>query len=138
MKDNQLEQILIQLTDHETRLKRLEGGASHAVAPRVATGGKQKTLREIIKGRKFKNGQEQIAVIVGYHEVMLNQPIQKDQIKEEWTRAKITNKFSAEFVARAKDTLIRVHPDDTCDLTQTGEEFLDRFLSNEPADATSK
>ena len=49
---------------------------------------KQKTLREIIKGRKFKNGQQQIAIIVGYHENVLKELIHEDKIKTEWDNAK--------------------------------------------------
>ncbi len=126
------------LQDHEKRIRVLEGSGENSSERKKIGNGKQKTLREIIKGRKFKNGQQQIAVIVGYHENTVGASIHEDKIKIEWSNAKMTNKYSKNFLDRAKDELIRVHPDGTCDLTQTGEDFFDKFLKNESADTTSK
>ncbi|MEY4731293.1 MAG: hypothetical protein RL681_239 [Candidatus Parcubacteria bacterium] len=138
MQQEQIAKIFTQLADHEARLKQLEDGAP--TAPFLAVGGsrKQKTLREIVKGKKFKNGQEQIAAIVWYHEKVLGQRISKEQIKEEWVNAKMSGNFSPVYFSRAKDVLIRVHSDGTCDLTQSEEERLDHLLNNEPSSATSK
>ncbi|MDO8451259.1 MAG: hypothetical protein Q7S76_00130 [bacterium] len=139
MEQEKIEQIIAQLADHEARLKQLEGGVrSAASSVAIGSGDKQKTLREVVKGVKFKNGQEQVAAIVGYHEKILGQPIQKEKIKEEWAGAKMNGTYSPMYFSRAKDTLIRVLNGGTCDLTQTGEEFFDRLLKNESADATSK
>lgn len=138
MQQDQITKILSQLADHETRLKQLEDGEHAAPAPRANIGGKEKTLREIVKGKKFKSGQEQIAVIVGYHERLLGQRIPKDKIKVEWAEAKLNGAFSPVYLSRAKGTLIRVLNDGTCDLTQTGEEFFDRLLNNESTNPTSK
>jgi|SRR3989344_1151799 len=124
----EIKDILARLDDYEKRLAHLEGKAITPVAVLKAKVGKQKTLREMVKGKKFKNGQEQIAIIVGYHEKILGNLLSKDKIKEEWTNAKIINKFSAEFLSRARDVLVRVHSDGTCDLTQGGEDFFDSFL----------
>ena len=137
MIDKQFQKILERIEDHEKRIRTLEESSS-VQAMRINQGeGKQMTLREIVKGRKFKNGQEQVAVIVGYHENILSALIKKDNIKSEWTNAKMINKYSANFIARAKDMLIRVQPDGTCDLTQIGEEFFEKFLKNEPTESTS-
>ncbi len=128
--------IVSQLANHEKRLMKLEGSTK---APRLKSySGKQRTLREVVKGRKFKNGQEQIAVIVGYYEKVVGSLINKDKIKEEWSAAKITNKFSSEFISRAKNVLVRIQPDETCDLTQGGEDFFDKFIKNEPLNQASK
>ena len=124
------------------RLERLEKSAfpiAEVVAKNlIASGEKQRTLREIVKGRKFKNGQQQIAVIVGYHENNMGSLINKKKIETEWNNAKMTNKYSKNFLERAKKDLVRVHLDGTCDLTQTGEDFFDKFLKNESSGATSK
>ncbi len=139
MQQEQIAKILTQLVDHEARLKALEGETQAVASTRTASAGsKQKTLRELVKGKKLKNGQEQLAVIVGYHEKVLGHLILKDKIKEEWANAKINATFSPVYLSRAKDTLIRILDDGKCDLTQTGEEFFDQFLNHESLDATSK
>ena len=134
----QLQKIADQLAGHEARISALEGSGAHPVASADSGSGKQKTLREIVKGRKFKNGQEQIAVIVGYHERILGTLINKGDLRLEWTNAKMTNKYSTEFVTRAKDVFIRIGSTEMCDLTQTGEDFFDEFLKNEPIKPTSQ
>lgn len=136
MKEEQIKEILAQLADHESRLQQLEGIPQVTLIPSMSN--KQKTLREIIKGKKFNSGQEQVAAIVGYHEKMLGQRIGKNKIKDEWTNAKMNSAFTAMFLSRAKDTLIRVLDDGTCDLTQTGEEFFEKFVKNESPKTTSE
>lgn len=138
MQQEQITKILSQLADHEARLKKLEDGGHTTSVPSVNTGNKKRTLREIVKGKKFKSGQEQVAVIVGYHEKILGQHITKDKIRVEWTDAKLNGAFSPVYLSRAKGTLIRVHSDGTCDLTQTGEEFFGQLLKNESTNSTSK
>lgn len=138
MIDAQSQKIFNQLMDHEKRIRALEGSSNDQIAGVKSVSGKQKTLREIVKGRKFKNGQEQVAIIVGYYERVLGTPINKSNLKSEWINAKITNKYSTEFITRAKDILIRVSPEGVCDLTQTGENFFDEFLKNESIKTTSK
>ncbi len=127
---NNIQQILNKLNDHEKRIRALEDSGANRPG-KIDTGKeKQKTLREIVKGRKFKNGQQQVAVIVGYNENILSTLIHEDNIKTEWVNAKITNKYSKNFLDRAKDEFIRIRSDGTCDLTQTGEEFFEDFLKN--------
>lgn len=139
MMDSRIEQILTKIADHETRLEKLEtmSRPSESVLTLVGASTKQKTLRELIKGKNFNNGQEQVSAIVGYHEVLLGQKINKERIKHEWVGAKMENKFDNKFINRAKDDLIRIHADGTCDLTQTGEEFFTTLLKNESSSATS-
>lgn len=138
MTEEQLTKIIEQLADHEKRIRAIENSGTKQSEQSDMVIGKQKTLREIIKGRKFKNGQQQIAVIVGYHENTLKELIHEDKIKTEWDNAKMTNKYSKNFLDRSKDELIRMHPNKTCDLTQTGEEFFEKFLQNEPTISASK
>jgi len=138
MTDARLQKIITQLEDHEKRIGVLEDSEINPSKRKRPGSEKQKTLREIAKGRKFKNGQQQVAVIVGYHENTLDVLIHMDNIKTEWNNAKMTNKYSKTFIDRAKEEFIRVHSDGTCDLTQTGEEFFEDFIKNEPLDSTSK
>ncbi|HEY4489555.1 MAG TPA: hypothetical protein VJA87_03715 [Candidatus Paceibacterota bacterium] len=114
----------------ESRVKTLEALILNADAPTVNVSRKEKTLREIIKGKKF-NGQEQVAAIVGYHEKILGQAVHKNEIKNAWQEAKMNGKYAAIYLTRAqKDALVRILADDTCDLTQTGEDFFDGLLTN--------
>lgn len=138
MTDAQIQKILKQLENHEKRIHDMESSGAKQSAKSGTVIAKQKTLREIIKGRKFKNGQQQIAIIVGYHENVLKELIHEDKIKTEWDNAKMTNKYSKNFLDRSKDELIRIRPDKTCDLTQTGEDFFEKFVQNESTNSTSK
>ncbi len=114
----------------ESRVKALEALVLHTDVPAIYVSKKERTLREMIRGKKF-NGQEQVAAIVGYHEKILGQPVHKNEIKNVWQDAKMNGKYAAIYLTRAqKDALVRVLADDTCDLTQTGEEFFDRLLTN--------
>lgn len=117
------------ISELESRVEALEALVLHSNAPVVSMGKKEKTLREIVKGKKF-NGQEQVAAIVGYHEKVLGQRVQKNEIKKTWQDAKMNGKYAAIYLTRAKDTLIRILDDDSCDLTQTGEEFFDALIDN--------
>jgi len=118
------------IIDLESRVSALEERIFSTNTSSVSVGGKERTLREIVKGKKFKNGQEQIAAIVGYHEKILGQCIAKEAIKNAWQSAKMNGAFAAIYLTRAKDTLIRILDDGTCDLTQTGEEFFEALLNN--------
>lgn len=138
MTDARIQKVLEKLENHEKRIHAIESsGAKQPAKPGMIIE-KQKTLREIVKGRKFKNGQQQIAIIVGYHENVLKELIHVDKIKTEWDNAKMTNKYSKNFLDRSKGELIRMHSNKTCDLTQTGENFFEKFLQNEPTNSTSK
>ncbi len=127
MNQEKIKKIIEQIANHEKRLTKLENVSQ---IPVVA--------REMIKGKKFNNGQEQVAVIVGYHEKLLGSLIKRDSLKLEWDSAKITNKYNTEFINRAKDSLIRINAEGRCDLTQSGEDFFDNFVKNESPNSTSK
>lgn len=131
MSEEDLINLLDKIANHEERIKLLE--EVYKIHPVINITGdkKQKTLKEIIKGKKFKNGQEQIAIIVGYYEKVIETLLNKEIIKSIWESSKMDNKFSNTFIERAKDDLIRVNPDGICDLTQTGEDFFDNFIKNE-------
>ncbi len=131
-------QIIKILADFDGRLAQIEKLFATQKVPVKSIGSKQRTLREIVKGRKFNNGQEQIAVIVGYHENIIKVPIQKDNIKTEWINAKLPNKYDNKTLSRTKDVLIRIDSEGSCDLTQTGEDFFEKFLQNESTNSTSK
>jgi len=132
------QQIEKRLDNHEKRIRALEGSEIIPSGKKSSGSEKQKTLREIVKGRKFKNGQQQVAVVVGYYENTLGTLIHKDHIKTEWNNAKMTNKYNKTFIDRAKDKLIRVRSNGTCDLTQTGEDFFENFLKNESTGSASQ
>jgi hypothetical protein len=118
------------ISELESRVEALEKKFLSAGAPVLSVNNKERTLQEIVKGKRFNNGQEQVAAIVGYNEKVLSQLIQKDQIKEEWRNAKMNGVYAPIYLARAKGTLVRVLGDGTCDLTQTGEGFFEELINN--------
>ncbi|MFM2423637.1 MAG: hypothetical protein RLZZ70_22 [Candidatus Parcubacteria bacterium] len=142
MTEIQISKILEQLANHEVRLKQLESGSGLEIFTNVVnypvTGGKQPTLREIIKGKKLKNGPEKIAVIVGYYEKIIGRLIDKKDIRQNWTEAKIDGAYKTNLLGDAAGAYVRVHTNGECDLTQSGEEFFDNILKNEPTKSTSK
>lgn len=102
----------------------------------VSNSKKQATLREIIKGREFKNASEKLAVIVGYHEKVVKSLIPKDNLRREWVYAKFEGTYRSNLLDDASGVYVRVQSDGTCDLTQTGEEFFENFLKNEATKTT--
>lgn len=142
MSEIQISKMLERLANHETRLKQLESVVGF-VAPTNAvnlpiTGAKQPTLREIIKGKRLKNGPEKIAVIVGYYEKIIGQLTNKKDIRQNWVEAKIDGAYKTNLLDDAAGAYVRVHSNGECDLTQSGEEFFDNILKNEPTKSTSK
>lgn len=99
--------------------------------------GKQKTLREVVRGKYFRNGQERVAAVVGYHEKVLRSPIHKDKIEEGWISAKMDGDFAPIYLTRAKGDLIRVAESGICDLTQTGEDFFEKILKDNESSRTA-
>ncbi len=133
-----LEQIVQQLNDHEKRITILEKGGIQTTD--LGTGkGKQPALAEIIKGKDFKSGQEKIGVIVGYYEKILKrQPLTEVELKEGWKNGKFDGKYANTLLSRAiKDGYVR-SIDGSLDLSQTGEKFFSKFLTNEPTNPTPK
>lgn len=130
-------QILDQLAKHEVRLKTLESTDSASII-NSGLSKKAKTLRELVNSRKFKSGQEELTVIVGYNEKIVGKPIAKKSLKEEWSKAKMPGKYDGKFLERAKDIFFTIKSDHACILTQTGEDFFEEFIKNEPSKPTSK
>lgn len=138
MTDEQFQKIADQFADHEVRISALEKLLVIKIAGGKPGDGKHKTLREIVKGRKLKNGLEKLAVIVGYHEKLVGSLVKKDDLKKEWQGTKMTGTYKTNLLDDASGVYIRVLPTGECDLTQTGEEFFEKFLKNEPTKSTSK
>lgn len=92
---------------------------------------KEKMLPEIIKGKKFGNGQEKIAVIVGYKERVNGSSVSLKDISQGWRDGKFDRSFARELLNRAiKAGFVRDLKDGTYDLSQTGEEFYESFTSS--------
>jgi hypothetical protein len=122
-------QILKKINEIEKRLEHLENAQVTSTTIKKNEK-KQKTLREVVKGKKFHNGPEKIAVIVGYYEKILGSLIHKSKIKDEWINAKLDGTYKTNLLKDAEGEYIRVLSSGECDLTQTGEEFFDKFLKN--------
>lgn len=123
-----LEILEKRIKDLENRVSLLEGIGNKEATGLVTT--KEKTLREIAKEKKFKNGREMVAIIVGYHELILDKKIDRDSIKQEWNSAKMPNKFDNKFINTTVDEYIRISPEGLCDLTNSGEELFERIISH--------
>lgn len=138
MTQEQIEKILTQLSDHENRLLKLEATKNLPITTSATTGNKQKTLREVVRGKKFSNGCEKIAAIVGYHEKILGSLVNKNNLKQAWDDAKLDGVYKTNILDDAAGQYVRVKSSGECDLTQTGEEFFDKLLNNESINQTSK
>lgn len=103
------------------------------VLEKTAAKKKEITLPELVRNKKFKNGQQRVAVIVGYCELVTGkQDISIKDIESGWMDGKLKGSFSDSFVRRAiKDGLIRNKKDGTYDLSQTGEAYFSDFLIHE-------
>lgn len=93
---------------------------------------KQITLPEIARERKFRNGQEKVAVIVGYLEKIAKlDGIMESKIREEWRGSKFSGSYARTLLNRAiEDGLVRDLKNGAYDLTQSGEGWFDKLLEN--------
>jgi len=91
---------------------------------------KQKTLAELVRGKKFENGQQRIAIVVGYLEkIQRKSNIKGGEIKQAWIDGKIEGSYDNSFLRRAiKEGLIRDMKDGIYDLSQSGESFFEQKL----------
>lgn len=94
------------------------------------------TLPELIRDKKFENGQQKITVIVGYFEKIKSvTPIKERDIKEGWQEGKFEGRYNPNLLSRAnRDGLIRdlsKLDGDGYDLSQSGERFFEEFLKQE-------
>lgn len=128
--DKNLQNILDQLKSHEKRIRALEERNSTTVKTTSdQRTPKQMTLAEMIRGKKYKSGQEKVAVIVGYYEKLERKDqIRNSDVKEGWKIGKFDGRYNPNLLARAiKDGLVR-NIDGNLDLSQTGEKFFDNLL----------
>jgi hypothetical protein len=114
------------------RLEKIEkimfGGKKEPSAPIK----KGLTLPELIFGKKFNNGQEKIALILGYMEKFDNKKgIKEIDIQQGWKDGKFDGSYANEFLRRATKSLVRDLKDGTYDLSQTGEQFFDNFVKQD-------
>ncbi len=110
--------------------KRVERLEKEFLAPRpVAKHGKQRTLPELIKSKKFKNGQQKVCVIVAYLEKYGgSKSITEVEITQGWRDGKFDGAYARTLLDRAiGDGLVRDLKDGTFDLSQSGEEFYEEF-----------
>ena len=114
--------------DIEARLKKLEDAVFGEDAPKSSakSGAKQLALSQLSRNVLLKNGQQKVAAIVGYFEIVLQaSPIDMNTIKSEWTKAKFVGKYDAKLLERAiTDGLVRELDGKVYDLTQKGEDFF--------------
>jgi len=125
MKQEALEK---RIKDLEDRVSLLERRAKTEVTSLNTS--KDKTLREITKGKKFRNGREMVATIVGYHELILCKKIERNAIKQEWQAAKMPNTFDNKFINSTVDEYIKISIEGVCDLTSTGEEIFEGIIND--------
>lgn len=93
--------------------------------------GKLETVAEYRRRVSPKNGQQAVALIVGYYEKVLKQGSASiKDIEIGWRDGKFDGKFHSELLRRAvKDGLIRQQSGGLYDLSGTGESFFDEKSS---------
>lgn len=125
MTNNKIEKII-------SRLEKLESAVFGVGHEKIKKQTKQRTLPELVRGKKIKSGQQKVALIVGYYEkIIKKEPLKEIDIKKGWKDGKFDGKYNPNFLARAiKDGFVR-NIDGDLDLSQTGEEFYDDLLKQD-------
>lgn len=125
-------------TDLEKIVERLERLEQAVFSTKISSSKpltvKNISLPELIRKRTLQNGQQKVAVLVGYMEKIENKSqIAMADIKDAWRRAKFDGGFANVLVTRAvKDALIADYSSDgNYVLTQTGERFWEEQLANQ-------
>ncbi len=92
--------------------------------------GKQRTLPELIKGKKFKNGQQKVCIIVAYCEKYGDKKsVLENEIAQGWRDGKFDGAYARTLLDRTiGDGLVRDLKDGTFDLSQSGDEFYEEFM----------
>jgi len=118
--------------DIEARLKKLED-AVFGVSTSFNAKSKEIALSEISRSSFLKNGQQKIAAIVGYHELITQDgPVGMPLIKTDWVKAKFVGKCDPKLLERSiTDGLVREIGDNTYDLTQKGEAFFKEVIKRD-------
>ena len=126
--ENILQKVLFRIEALEKRVQSIEENLKGDTSV-VNSSAKALTLAEIIRGKKFKSGQEKIAIIVGYYENIAHKtPIKESDLKEGWKLGKFDGKYNPNFIARAASWVRNI--DSNLDLSQTGEKFFNDFLKS--------
>ncbi len=120
-------------SDIEARVKKLEAAVfGSGTVHEKSRSPKQVALSQLSRSSLLSSGQKKIALIVGYNEVLLNEPpISLPEIKDQWIKAKFKGKCDAKQLERAiTDGLVR-DPDSnkSYDLTRDGEDFVKEVLA---------
>lgn len=116
-------------SDIKARLKKLED-AVFGESTTFSAKPKQIALSEISRSPFLKNGQQKIAAIVGYHELIdRDGPVSMSLIKADWVKGKFVGKCDPKLLERSIiDGLVREIGDNTYDLTQKGEDFFEDVI----------
>lgn len=119
-------------SDIEIRLKKLED-AVFGTSSAFSAKSKQIALSEISRSPLLKNGQQKVAAIVGYHELISQDgPIAMPLIKADWIKAKFSGKCDPKLLERSIiDGLVREVGENTYDLTQKGESFFEDIVKRD-------
>lgn len=85
------------------------------------------TLAELRRKSEIKNGQQSVALIIGYYEkVLKEEAIKPKDIESGWRDGKFSGKYNPNFLIRAiKEGLVRPQKEGVYDLSGTGEDFFD-------------
>ena len=123
-----LKKFLSRIENLEKRVDLLERDPNKSI-PIGHPSAKILTLAEIIREKKFRSGQEKIAIIVGFYEKIAHKaPIKESDLKEGWRVGKFDGKYNPNFLARAASWVRNINSN--LDLSQTGEKFFDDFLKS--------
>jgi hypothetical protein len=125
MEEKEIKEILLRID----RLEKVVFGKSDNTL--TSKGGKQLTLPELARKKILKNGQQKIAIIVGYYEkIQGKKDIQRKDIIQGWKDGKFVGSYSDVLLDRAiVDGLIRDLKDGTYDMSQSGENLFSEFIT---------
>jgi hypothetical protein len=107
------------------------GKVSPIDLPIIKSSGKGITLTELARRSDLENGQQRVAVIVGYFEkIQAQNEILTSDIQRGWKDGKFSGKYAGVFLHRAlKEGLVREKSKGAYDLTQTGEDFFSKLFA---------
>ncbi len=89
------------------------------------------SLAELARRDSLKqvNGQQKIAIIVGYYELVLREaPVKPEVLRNAWKEGKFKGSYHPSFVQRAVGYLIR-NQKGAYDLTQDGEDYFNQVIN---------
>ena len=119
--------------DIEQRLKLLEDAVFGTGGATPSQTGKQLALSELAGSSLISNGQQKIAVVLGYNELILKgDPLSMPEIRKAWTTAKFDLKPDPKQLERAiKAGLVRdAENTKKYDLTRKGEAYFQTVMED--------